>query len=253
MATDIIWLAAVTLEIAILIRGFLNGTLRQYPYFYSYLGYVIIQDFLRMHIYANHRELYPQVYWSTQFIGLLFGCGLLWEIYRLALAPFPGAKRVARYVFGLIVVLLLMKATSGIGHGKLHWAVSTTVDLERDLRFVQAVALSAWLSVFAFYRLSLGRNLLGLTLGYGVFLTSSVINLALRARLGDAFQHVWNYLQPSLYVVVLCIWCVGLWSYSATQNPANALRMAEDYARLVNSTRARLSDLRSHMNRGIKA
>ena len=253
MTTDIIWLASVLLEVAILVRGLINGMLRQYPYFYSYLGYVLVQGFLRMSIYASHRELYPQVYWSTQFLGLLFGCGLLWEIYRIALGPFPGAKRVAQFVFVLIAVILLLKAASAIGHGRLHWAISTTVDLERDLRFVQAVALSALLSVFAFYGLSLGRNLLGITLGYGAFVATSVINLAFRARLGDGFQHWWNYLQPSLYVVVLCIWCVGLWSYSAARSPSKSLRMAEDYARLVNSTRARLSALRSQVNRGIKA
>lgn len=253
MATNIIWLVAVTLEIAILFRGLLGGMLRKYPYFFSYLGFVLVQDFLRMSIYAHYPELYPQVYWSTQFLGLLFGWGLLWEIYRQALAPFPGAERVARYAFGLIALLLLLKTVLGVGHTRLNWAIATTVDLERDLRFVQAVALSALLAVFVFYGLPLGRNLLCLVLGYGVFVATSVINLAVRARFGDGFQHWWLYLQPSLYVIVLCIWCAGLWNCSVMRTPAGALRMAEDYARLANSTRTRLNALRSHMNRGIRA
>src|SRR5262249_46345054 len=133
MVSNIIWFLAVALETAILLRGFVNRTLAQYPYFYSYLGYVLLQDFLRMSIYAGHRDLYPQVYWSTQFIGLLFGCGVVWEIYRLALAPFPGAQRVARYAFGLLALVLLLKTALGMGHAKLNWAASSTVDLERDL------------------------------------------------------------------------------------------------------------------------
>lgn len=253
MVSNIIWFVAVALEMAILLRGCVNRTLGQYPYFYSYLAYVLVQDFLRIGVYLGHRDLYSQVYWSTQFIGLLFGCGLVWEIYRLALAPFPGAQRVARYAFALVALVLLLKAALGIGHAKLNWAVSTTVDLERDLRFVQAVALSALISVFAFYGLALGRNLLSLILGYGVFVATSVVNLAVRARLGDEFQRWWQYLQPSFYVVVLCIWCAGLWSYSAIRSPAETLRLAEDYARLANSTRARLGNLRSQVNRGIKA
>ena len=251
MITDIIWLMAVTLEVVILVRGFFVGTVRHYPYFYSYIGYVLVQDIFRMSIYIGYPHLYPPVYWSTQFLGLILGCGLLWEIYRLALAPFPGAQRVARYVFGVIALALFVKALSGIG--RLNWPISTTLDLERDLRFIQAGALSALLSVFAFYSLSLGRNLQALILGYGIFLATSVISLAVRARLGDRFQLWLVYLQPSLYIMVLCIWGGGLWNYVATQRPARVLQMAQDYERLVSSTRSRLSELRSHLNRGIKA
>ena len=251
MITDIIWLAAVILEAAILVRGFLAGTLRRYPYFYSYIAFVFVQEIVRISFYARYRDLYPQVYWFTQFLGLFFGCGVLWEIYRLALAPFPGAQRVARYFFGAIVMVLLVKTLSGIASTGLNWPVSNTVDVERDLRFLQAVALSALVSVFAFYSLSLGRNLLGLILGYGIFLATSVINLSVRAQVGDRFQLLWVYLQPSLYVIVLCIWGSGLWNYVATQRPARVLQMAQDYERLVSSTRSRLSELRSHLGRGI--
>lgn len=253
MVTNVIWFIALALEVMILFRGFTNRTLRQFPYFYSYLGYVLFQDVFRISIYLSHRDLYPQVYWSTQFIGLLFGCGLVWEICTLALRPFPGAQRVARYLLALVALLLVLNAALEIGQPGSNWAISTTVDLERDLRFVQAIALSVLFSVFAFYGLSLGRNLLGLTLGYGVFVASSVINLAVRARFGDQFQRWWQYLQPSLYLVVLLIWCASLWRYSAASSPAHTLRLAEDYSRLVNSTRTRLGELRSHLNRGIKS
>lgn len=253
MLTNVIWFVALALELTILLRGFINRTLGRYPYFYAYVGFVLVQDIFRMSIYSGYPSFYPEVYWSTQFIGLLFGCGVVWEIYQLALTPFPGAERVARYVFGLVALLLVLKAFAGIGHERLNWAVATTVDLERDLRFVQAVALSALISVFAFYGLPLGRNLLGLVAGYGVFVASSVVNLAVRARLGDGFQRWWQYLQPLLYVVVLCIWCAALWSYSTVQIPGKTSQMAEDYTRLARATRTRLSNLRSHVNRGIKA
>ena len=252
MVTTVIWVVALALEITILLRGLVSRSLRHYPYFYSYLGYVLAQDFLRMVIYSGRPSLYPEVYWSTQFGGLVFGCGVMWEIYRVALAPFPGAQRVARYAFGLVGLVLLLKAASGIGHTRLNWAISTTVDLERDLRFVQAIALSALVSILVFYGLSLGRNLAGLIVGYGLFVASSVTNLAFRARLGDGFQLWWQYLQPSLYIVVLIVWSACLWNYSAVRRPTDTLKLAEDYARLVHSTRTRLGNLRSQVNRGIK-
>lgn len=252
MVTTVIWLVAVALEVTILLRGLISRSLRHYPFFYSYLGYVLAQEFLRIIVFSKYPSLYPEVYWSTQFGGLVFGCGVVWEIYRVALAPFPGAQRVARFAFGAVGLVLLLKAAAGIGHSRLNWAVSTTVDLERDLRLVQAIALSALVLVFVFYGLSLGRNLVGLIVGYGLFVASSVTNLAIRARLGDEFQLWWQYLQPSLYAVVLLIWSISLWNYSVVARPSDVLKQSEDYSRLVNSTRTRLGDLRSQVNRGIK-
>lgn len=251
MFTNFIWFVAIALQATILLRGFANKTLHHHPYFYSYLGYVVLQDLLRISVYASHPEHYPKIYWLTQFVGLLFGCGVVWEIYKLALRPFPGAQRVTRYVFAVAALVLVLNAASGIGHSSLNWAASTTLDLERDLRFLQAIALSALLSVFTFYGLSLGRNLLGLILGYGIFVGSSVIALAARARFGEEFQRGLQYLQPSLYVVVLLIWCASLWKHSPAENFSRK-PMAEDYLRLVDSTQRRLGQLRSNVVRGIK-
>ena len=125
MVTNVIWFTAVALEVMILLRGFTNRTLGKYPYFYSYLGFVLFQDFFRIGIYATHRELYAQVYWSTQFVGLLFGCGLVWEIYKVALGPFPGAQRVTRYVFALVALLFVLNAASGIFEAKVRLANTT--------------------------------------------------------------------------------------------------------------------------------
>jgi hypothetical protein len=108
-------------------------------------------------------------------------------------------------------------------------------------------------SIFAFYGLSLGRNLRSLIFGYGIFLATSVINLAIRGQLGQRFQPTWQLLQPSLYILVLCVWSVGMWRYSPIELPKIALQIKEDYERLARLTRIRLRELRTHMNKGIRA
>src|SRR5262245_27094894 len=114
MLSQAIWGVAVVFEAVLFVRSFFHGLIRHYPYFYSYIGYVFVQDWLRMFVYTEHQAVYPQVYWTTQFLGLFIGCGVLWEIYRGALSPFPGARRIARYVLGFLVLGLLAKgAISG--------------------------------------------------------------------------------------------------------------------------------------------
>jgi len=253
MLSQAIWIAAVALEALLLICSFRHGLIRRYPYFYSYIGFVLAQDAVRMFVYARHPGIYPQVYWSTQLLGLIFGCGVLWEIYRGALSPFPGARRIARNVLAIVVFVLLMKAT--LSHGLLtqKQTILTTLDVERDLRLVQAMFLAALVSVFAFYTLSLGRNLRSLVFGYGIFLATSVVNLALRGQLGDRFQLTWQFLQPTLYIFVLVVWSFGMWRYSPIEIPKTALRITGDYERLVSSTRIRLRELKSQVNKGIRA
>src|SRR5215470_6979112 len=250
MLSQAIWIVAVALEALLVVRFFVHGLIRHYPYFYSYISFVLAQDAVRMFVYAEHREVYPQVYWSTEFLGLLFGCGVIWEIYRGALSPFPGARRIGRSVLGIMVILLLIKA--GLNHGfwTANGAILTTLDIERDLRLVQAVCLAALVAVFTFYKLSLGRNLRALVFGYGIFLATSVVNLAMRGQIGERFQLTWQVLQPSLYIVVLTVWSAGVWSYVPMQPPKIALTIEEDYERLASSTRIRLGELRSRVNKG---
>src|SRR5262249_42939357 len=193
------------------------------------------------------------VYWSTQLLGLFFGCGVLWEIYRGSLSPFPGARHFARNVLAILVVILLLKAILSHGFWTQNQAILTALDTERDLRLMQAILLTALVSVFAFYTLSLGRNLRSLVFGYGIFLATSVVNLAIRGSLGERFQLTWQFLQPSLYLLVLCIWNAGLWRYSPIELPRVVLQIREDYERLARSTRIRLRELRTQVNKGIRA
>jgi len=253
MFSEAIWIAAVALEAFLLIRSFFQPLIKHYPYFYSYFGFVLAQDVVRMFVYVRHPGIYPHVYWSTQLLGLFFGCGVLWEIYRGSLSPFPGARRFARNVLAILVAILLLKAILSHGLWTSNQAILTALDTERDLRLMQAVLLTALLSVFAFYTLSLGRNLRSLVLGYGIFLATSVVNLAIRGQLGERFQPTWQFLQPSLYIFVLCVWSVGMWRYSPVDLPRNTLQIQEDYERLTRSTRSRLRELRTRVNKGIRA
>ena len=253
MLSQAIWIAAVALEALLIVRSFFHGLIRHYPYFYSYIGFVLVQDAVRMFVYAKHLGIYPRVYWSTQLLGLFFGYGVLWEIYRSALSPFPGARRIARNVLAVVILVLLMKATFSHGFWTQNQAILTTLDVERDLRLVQAMFLAALVSVFAFYTLSLGQNLRSLVFGYGIFLATSVVNLAIRGQIGDRFQLTWQFLQPTLYIFVLVVWSFGMWRYSPIVIPKIALRIAGDYERLVRSTRTRLGELRSQVNKGIRA
>ena len=71
---------------AILVAGGLRTKLAQrFPLFYSYVLFVFVQDVLRSIVYRWYSELYPNVYWVSQFVALVLGCIVVFEICRVGL------------------------------------------------------------------------------------------------------------------------------------------------------------------------
>ncbi len=207
---------------------------------------------VRLVIYLAEPTFYRSFYWHTQPLSVFVGCVVVWEIYRRALGRFPGAARMARNLLVLILLILVAKVLANIPNVSAGWLTGTTAELERNLRAVQAVMLMGLITVIGSYRIPLGRNLWGMLLGYGLFVSTSVINLTLRVLLGDSFQTVWQYLQPILYLTVLCVWCVTLWSYQATPLPETEPKIEHDYQLLAAATKKSLVRARAYLGRAIR-
>jgi len=89
-------------------------------------------------------------------------------------------------------------------------------------------------------------------LGYGLFISTSVIDLTLRLLLGDSFQKPWQYLQPIFYLAALTVWGLSLWSYQPIPSPATEPRIEADYQFLATTTRKRLFQVRAYLARAIR-
>jgi|HubBroStandDraft_4_1064222.scaffolds.fasta_scaffold236450_1 hypothetical protein len=232
------------------LRASAANLLTKYPFFYSYLTYVLLQDLSRFYIYGSRPQLYAKFYWSTEFLGLIVGCGVFWEIYRVALSPFPGARRVARNLLLFVLAMVLAKVIANATNGPRWWPIGNTAEMERDLRLIQAILFLALVGVFSHYAVSLGRNLRGLILGYGVFLSASVIDLGFHAWLRGWLQQWWGqYIHPIAYLPVLLIWSVSLWSYAPMPTPSAETQVYQDYQHLAANTKRRLAQARSYLRR----
>ena len=101
-------------------------------------------------IYHYNENLYDYVYWSTEFIGVLIGCGIVYEIYRRGLAAFPGHRENGSPILTLVFAMALAKALADASSDPRWWAEATTMDVERALRTVQAFAIVALVALFLF-------------------------------------------------------------------------------------------------------
>jgi hypothetical protein len=245
------WWSTNVLEGILLFRAVRRRFWGKYPVFYFYLSYVLFESLLRFYFYAFKPNLFSSVYWSTQFVSVTIGYCIIWEIFRQALTGYPGAARVARICLLTIFLLVLSKVFLSALGGSVPSLLKTFADLERYLRVIQAALLMTIVGVLAYYAIPIGRNIKGMILGYGFFIGMTLMHLALRSYLGDAFQPVWQHLGWVSYTAALFIWCATLWSYHPSPHPSPEVEIERDYERLAIRTARLLAQVRADLVRVI--
>ena len=252
MLSSVLWVMALALETALLLRAFLGNFLKHYRIFYVYLGWVLISDLALIPCYYLWPRVYGYAYWSNQYLSLIVGCSVVWEAYRVALGRYPGAARMARnvllFMFILAITRIFVKAWNSP-----NWIPGrTTLETERDLRVVQLVLLIGLAGLLSSYAIPLGRNLKGIIYGYGLLTATSVAHLTLRDYLGGSFEHAWEYIQPICYVAVLLTWCATLWSYAPIPQAKAEPQLEADYESLVAATKKRVRSARSYILKAMR-
>ncbi len=249
----IIWWSGIALESFLLVRGFAGRLWARYPAFYAYISFVWLQSLLRFSIFHSRPQYYSAIYWITEGLGVLAGCAVVFEIYRVGLAAYPGTARMARNLLGFVFALASTKALVGAWNDPRWWLISTTMDLERLLRMVQSFAILALVVLFLFYAIPFGRNLRGILLGYGVFVGLSVIQLTFVTDSSSRFHNFWSYASPGSYFIVLGVWAFHLWSYLPNREPKRAVRLEEQYQRVAAATALRLREVRGYLAKAVRS
>jgi len=237
--------------IGLLILGLRIRLLALYPMFYCYLATVATCQLVRIAIISYYKSYYLPVYWYTQFACVALGFGILWEIYGVVFRQFPGTARMARFLvsFALAVVLVntlvQIAITQAVG-------LSSVINLERDMRLVQAILLALGIVLVMHYEIPLGKNAAGILYGYGTFVIANIILLSLRNQLGPPFYTWWDSGQALSYRITLAVWFFTLHSYCPAPVVAASPAMAEDYYQLARNTRRSLTKLRSSLGKALQ-
>lgn len=253
MLGQAIWWACIAVEAMLLARGlFRSSLLKQYPAFYAYLSFVWMQSLFRFSAYHARPQLYPKVYWITEGLGVLAGCAVVFEIYRVGLHAYPGTARLARNLLAFVFLLAFAKATIETGTKPLWWSTATTLDLELALRVVQTLALLVLVVLFLFYAIPFGRNLRGILLGYGLLLVENVVLFSFASKNWETFRAFWAHVHPASYFVVLLVWAGHLWSYVPNPEPQRAVRLEEQYQRMAATTSRRLQEARGYLAKAVR-
>ena len=249
MLGQLIWWISITLEVVLLTRGLQTRLVYRYPVFYSYVAFVFLQDIVRLATHQWKFDLYKPVYWVTEFMGLTIGSLIVFEIYKISMASYPGAARMARNALTAVFVIALVK---GLLDASAGWQpVSAAPELERVLRAVQAAAILALIALFSLYSIPFGRNLRGILLGYGLFVGERVVCLTFVSLQTHNF---WFYAYSASYIAALSLWISYLWSYQPNpQRRAGGPDLDDDYHRIATATQRWLQGMRGYLRRAVRS
>jgi hypothetical protein len=251
MLSLLLWLAGLLLELLLLVRSVRTKTLIKYTYFYAYIFCVFAVSAGLYVVRSASLDFYEAWYWPTQFATLAIGFGVVLEIVRQTLADYPGAERFARLASCAVFVVTFCYVEWRVASRTEWTTAAATVELERDLRVMEALLLATVLAIVFYYRIELGRNVMGMIVGFGAYVGVSVTTLALRSFLGPRFDVGWGELQTISYFFALIVWTVALWSYNPNPKPPHTTgRGGGGYDTLVHGTRAQLESVRSNL-RGV--
>ncbi|HTV53509.1 MAG TPA: hypothetical protein VMI06_01180 [Terriglobia bacterium] len=201
------------LSAALGLRGVLTGWWRAYKVVFVYFTLTAIHSVVAWMIYRLRPGIYPAYYWIMEAVFVVFGFGLVWQVYAAIPQPFPGVGQIIKTLaqrIAAIAPLLLIAAVLLSPRG------TVTIDiLERNVRAFQAVLILIVFGLARYYEIPLSRNLSALIQGFGLY---SAIFIARFTLVPLQFAGFWQYVMPLGYCCVQMIWLAGLWNYE--QAPA---------------------------------
>lgn len=237
MTVTLVWWAAISLEAIVLCRGIASPLLRRYPLFYLYIASMLVTELARFCCYWFTPGFYQVFYWNTEVVETVARYGVVIEIFRVSLKNHPGMGRMVQRILLIVFVTALSYAATDLLHGGLHSWPRGVADLGRDLRYVEGAVLLVLLWLIGRYRISLGRNLVGLVAGYSFYLAVNVVDLALLFSPGNELSLALRQLPPITYLATLAIWCITLWSPQPEPSQPEPDELDHEYETLAKKTR----------------
>lgn len=226
LSTRIIFAASMTAMVLVLARGARSGTLKKYPFFYFQLGFAFVAGMLAWGVDSLDRKLYSEWYWISEFTTMILACGNIIEILRNAFTHCREARRFAILTIGILIVSAGIFTVEFVS-GPHNWTDPMYfVMIERDFRGGQAFLLTTLLAAVFYLGIQLGRNLTGIFLGYGLYIGTALVTLAIESRFPHSFVRAWYLWQSVAYGVSLLVYLVSLWHYEPSPRVKDVSQVA---------------------------
>lgn len=208
-----VFITGPVLELCALLLLLRRSLWRVYPRLFGYIVWLLLANSTLLLSYLKFRAAYPAVYWHIDTLDVVLRFLVIWEVFRQIFPKSSGLNRSLSKGLGIIALGLLVFASASfwayqnyIGVRAMHLA------LDRSFGFVQALMILGTLVMARYYGVRCGRNVRGIALAFGAWVSISTANNAM-ADLASSFLPYFYYLRPLSFVLMVVVWVWALWVY----------------------------------------
>lgn len=238
----VIWVAAVVLDVGTLLLFLRKVVWRTYPFLFAYVIWLIIGNSTLLVAFSYFHSLYPSLYWHSDTVDVVLRFLVVWEIFHQTFPKGSGLNRSLSKGLGIAAFLLLVFACATFwGYQNYTNLRSIHLALDRSFDFVQAVMILGTLVMARYYGVRFGRNVRGIALAFGGWVSISTVNSAM-VDLTNSFLPYWYYLRPLSFVLMMVAWMWALWVYEpnppiSESGTAELNQWTQDWNRTVSAAR----------------
>ncbi len=172
----VLWLSAPALQLGVLVAMYRRGLYREYPCFFNY---IVVQSLGGLAlIAASGYSNYYYFYWTESTLCALLSFAVLHDLLKNGFQTSGAVTRLIGFLLAGTLVIVVATEMSSITVQRLDHLDTSTELIFRTHRLVQ-IAQGCLMILLVVLRKSLGisrRSLLfGITLGFGLFATASVL------------------------------------------------------------------------------
>lgn len=203
-----------------------NRLWQHYPYLSIFVLYSFARDVVMTPMYLRASSSYGAAFWATALVYLFLQFFLDWEFFRGVFpqrSPMHDIAWKALVFVGLCafppILLLSWSQMSSLPPHFTHLSPIVT----QYMTLWQVLILLAPLAIARYYGVTLGRNMRGLALGFGIYACIASMNFAAIQGLHSVAPYS-PFVGPLSFMAMIVILLWAFWVYAPAQVPGDSPR-----------------------------
>ncbi len=199
--------------VAAIARAVQRDYLSEFPFFFSYLIYLVMTGAALLLILAFFPTYYPNLFWIRFFTLVTAEFAMLLEIGDHIFRDYPAIRQLGRILTygigaGFSIVYILPPLLGS------HPTDVMILGLIKRSALTKGVILLCLLGAARRYKVPLGRATSGIALGFAVYLAIFTANFALAEHFGKVvYSRFFPIVGDFTQTLTVLIWTVSLWNY----------------------------------------
>jgi hypothetical protein len=216
-----LWIAPVPLLalVAMVMRS--RRLDRQFPAFFAYCLFGVLRTPILLFVF-HRTTAYFYCYYAAEVVSAVLGLAAIYEVF---LSLFPGydtdsrlAQSLFRWVGAALVVAAVIAAIAAPGSDENPLMAASLV-VTRSVRMVQCGLLLFLFVASSYLGLSWRSHVLGVAVGFGLFVAAEMAAVAMRAQAGLISQDTFSFVKQAAYNCSVLVWL----AYFLAPQPAEQL------------------------------